>query len=484
MLTYANMLRVIAAFLMMNIATAAMSADDNFESRRNTLRDSILSHITGAGIYNIAKSADNNVSSSIAKESILKFGAKGDGIKDCRPAFEKAMRRADRLGSLHIVVPEGVYFIKGPINLTSNVCIELQAGALLRFSSDPSCYPIVDTSWEGTFLNNYSPFIRGYNVENVAIIGEGTIDGNANETFAKWRPLQKKAQMLSREMNHTRVPFSDRQFGADDFLRPQLIQFYGCKGVTLEGVKIINSPFWCVHLLKSDNIINRALRYDAKLVNNDGIDPECSRNILIEDVEFDNGDDNIAIKSGRDHDGREDGSPCENIVIRNCRFKGLHAVVIGSEMSAGVRNVIIEDCTYAGYCKRGIYVKTNPDRGGFVTSLYVHNCTFGDIEDLFYITSCYAGEGMDNHFFSRIEDIHVDGLKCGKVAGTALVVQGTPQLPIRNVTFRNIVTDEAKMGLSFSDTDGVVMSECFIGGRVGVPTQVTPADKIFDRDVK
>jgi len=449
------------------------AAGTNLNTTRESLRDSILSNITGATIASGAKTID-----------ITRLGAKGDGKKDCRPAFEKAMRRADKDEGLHIVVPAGDYFIKGPVTLTSNVCIELQKGATLRFTPDPTCYPIVNTSWEGTFLYNYSPMIYGYGLHNVAIIGEGTIDGNAMETFATWRKLQKPAQKRSRDMNHSGTPVEERRFGNGDYLRPQLIQLYNCRDITLQGVKIINSPFWCVHLLRSENIICRGLRYDAKLVNNDGIDPECSRNILIEDIDFDNGDDNIAIKSGRDHDGRGAGSPSENIVIRNCRFKGLHAVVIGSEMSSGVRNIIIENCTYGGYCKRGIYVKTNPDRGGFVSNLYVNNCTFGNVEDLFYVTSRYAGEGMDNHFFTTIENIHVDGLKCDSVSAAALVIQGTKQKPVRNVTFNNVETGYAKTGVSFSDTEEVTMTECFIGGRVGIPTQVTHADRIFDRDKK
>ena len=179
-----------------------------------------------------------------------------------------------------IEVPAGTYYIKGPIVLASNVCIELQKGATLKFAHEEKYYPVVS---------------------------------------------------------------------------------------------ITNSPFWCVHLLKSENIICRNLRYDAKLMNNDGIAPECSRNVLIEGVEFNNGDDNVAIKSGRDNDGWNAKMPSENIIIRNCHFKGLHAVVIGSEMSAGVRNVIVEDCDYAGYCKRGIFIKTNPDRGGFAENVYVKN---------------------------------------------------------------------------------------------------------------
>lgn len=173
--------------------------------------------------------------------------------------------------------------------------------------------------------------------------------------------------------------------------------------------------------------------------------------------------------------------PCENIVIRNCHFKGLHAVVIGSEMSGGVRNVIVEDCDYAGYCKRGLYIKTNPDRGGFVSGIYVKNCVFGDVEDLFYVTSQYAGEGLTSSNYSTITDLHVDGLTCDKASSGALVLQGTEAKPIRNVSFDNIRVGSATTGISFNETEGVEIGTCNIGPRAGIPTQVTAKDKIFDR---
>ena len=188
-------------------------------------------------------------------------------------------------------------------------------------------------------------------------------------------------------------------------------------------------------------------------MNNDGIDPEMSRNILVEDVSFNNGDDNVAIKSGRDNDGWAAASPSENIIIRRCRFKGLHAVVIGSEMSAGVRNVFVEDCTYAGYCKRGIFVKTNPNRGGFVEGLYVRNCEFGEVEDLFYVTSMYAGEGMDDTHFSVVINIFVDGLRCDKARIGGIILQGTEAKPISDVVFRNVDIKEVKNALSMDNTE-------------------------------
>ena len=366
-----------------NCGSHSHSKDENtchqssaVEQERVRLRDSILTNISGA---------------KIAEKTLLisRLGAKNDGKTDCRAAFAKAIRKASAMKGAKIVVPAGTYYIKGPIVLASNVFIELQKGATLKFAPEEKYYPVVS---------------------------------------------------------------------------------------------ITNSPFWCVHLLKSENIICRNLRYDAKLVNNDGIDPECSRNVLIEGVEFNNGDDNVAIKSGRDNDGWNAKIPSENIIIRNCHFKGLHAVVIGSEMSAGVRNVIVEDCDYAGYCKRGIFIKTNPDRGGFVENVYVKNCSFDEVEDLFYVTSRYAGEGQDNHHFSTIRNIFIDGLKCKNVKQAALVLQGTEAKPVFNVMFNNVDVAKAKIGLSFENALDVNISSCHIGGKIGTPTTVTPQDNLFGKE--
>lgn len=398
--------------------------------------------------------------------SVTAFGAKGDGTSDCKPAFDKAMRKAKKQGGMHLRVPRGTYYIKGPIHLESNVWLELEEGSVLKFSPDPNHYPTVSTSWEGTFVMNHSPFIRGYEVENVTISGKGLIDGNAMTTFSTWRAKQEDDKQLSRQMNHRHTPVSERVFGKGHYLRPQLVQFYNCRGITIEGVSITNSPFWCIHLLRSDNIICRSLKYNAKLVNNDGIDPESSSNILIEDIDFDNGDDNVAIKSGRDDDGRQDGKASENIIIRKCRFKGLHGVVIGSEMSGGVRNVWVDSCTASGYCKRGIYIKTNPDRGGEIRNINVTNTRFEDVEDLYLATSQYAGEGKDSQHFTVIEGLKVDGLSCRKAKRGGLILDGTEAEPIRNAEFRNVTIEETPIGISFNRTEGIVLQDCNIGGRV------------------
>ena len=416
---------------------------------------------------------------------ITDFGARpDDSLALCHEAIDRAILACSLAGGGHVVVPQGTFYT-GPITLKSNVDLHLEKGACLKFSTDKALYtPTVLTRWEGVDCYNLRPLIYARGETNLAITGQGTIDGQADndswwhmcgnaERFG-WREGMISAARGGRErllgFGETQTPVALRQMTLEDGLRPQLIQFFNCRNITLSGVFITNAPFWCIHLLKSENVICRGLRYDAKLVNNDGIDPEYTRNVLIEDIEFNNGDDNVAIKCGRDNDGWTTATPSENIIIRHCKFKGLHGVVLGSEMSAGVQRIFIEDCTYAGYCKRGIYIKTNPDRGGFIRDIYVNNCEFDEVEDLFYVTSMYGGEGLDNVHFTEVSGIHVDNLRCRKVRAAGLVLQGTEAKPITDVTFNRVNIGEVKTALSFSNTIGVKVDNCHLGGTVGVPS--------------
>lgn len=399
------------------------------------------------------------------------FGALGDSLTDNKPAFDSAIEKCKDLGSGRIVVSPGTYLVNGPIHLASNVTLDIQKGAKIVFGSNPEDYlPAVLTSWEGTFLYNYSPFIYAYQADNVAIIGEGVIDGNAKDTFSNWHALQKPDQALSRKMNHEETPLEERVFGAGHYLRPHLVQFFECKNILIEDVTLANSPFWCVHLLKSENVTARRVKFDAFNKNNDGFDPEYSKNILIEDIDFNNADDNVAIKAGRDHEGRKTGIISENIIIRNCRFKGLHGVVIGSEMSAGVQNVFVENCTFGGYCKRGIYLKSNPDRGGFIRDIYVNNVTFGEVEDCFFITSYYHGEGSGHE--TDIRNIFVDSLRCSKAHHAGLVIQGYPTKQVTDIHFSNIQIDTANTAVSFTHAENIVFNNLIIGEEVNVPSHV------------
>ncbi len=400
---------------------------------------------------------------------VTRYGAKGDSLTNCKPAFDKALRICKQKKGGRIVVPAGIYIVNGPIHLVDNTCIELQKGAKLVFGTNPDDYlPVVATSWEGTFLYNYSPLIYAYKVSNVSIIGEGTIDGNGREGFSKWYDQQKPAQQLSRAMNHQGTPIKERVFGKGHYLRPQLIQFYDCKNILIEGITIANSPFWCVHFLQSENITARKVKFDAFNKNNDGFDPEYSKNILIEDIDFNNADDNVAVKAGRDHEGRKTAISSENIIIRNSRFKGLHGLVIGSEMSAGVQNIFVENCTYGGYCKRGIYLKSNPDRGGFIRDIYVNDVQFGDVEDAIFITSYYHGEGKG--FETAIHNIFLENLSFKNASNAGLVIQGYPTKKVADVYLTNVKIDSCITALSLTNTERIVLNDVVIGTEVSTPS--------------
>lgn len=403
---------------------------------------------------------------------ITDFGAKGDGVKDCKSAFDKAMKVCSKQNGGTIVVPKGIYKINGPIHFVSHVRLHLEEGATLVFGTNPKDYPMVLTSWEGTTLYNYSPMIYGYNVNNVAITGKGTIDGEGHSLWSAWKPKEAKGKQVSRDMNHKELPVEDRVFGDGFFLRPQLVQFVNSKHILIEDIKVEDAPFWCVHLLKSESITLRGIRYDAHNKNNDGLDIEQSINVLIENVTFNNADDNIAIKAGRDNDGRNTSKmPSKNIIIRNNNFKGLHAIVIGSEMSAGVENVYAYDNKAVDYVKRGIYLKTNSDRGGFIRNIYVENTQFLDAEDAIYVTSNYHGEGS-GFFPSKISNIHISNVSFGEISNTAIVIEGYPKLKVEDVWLDHITIKSAKNAMTLTNTKNVQFNEVVIGEKQTVPSAV------------
>lgn len=402
--------------------------------------------------------------------NVVKLGAKGDSISDSKPAFDKAMALCKKNNGGTIIVPKGIYKLNGPIHFASNVNLKIEKGAKIKFSDNPKDYlPMVLTSWEGTMLYNYSPLIYAYECSNIAITGEGTIDGEGGNIWKSFKAKEEAGKNRSREMNHNNVVLNDRKFGEGYFLRPQMIQFFYCKNVLIENIRIENSPFWCLHLLKSESITIRGISYKSLNYNNDGIDPEYSKDVLIENVTFNNGDDNVAVKAGRDHEGRANAAtPSENIIIRNCNFKGLHGVVIGSEMSAGVQNVFVENCKTIGYLKRGIYLKTNADRGGFIKNVFVRNIQLDEVEDCLYITANYHGEGSG--FQSDISNVHFSDIVCNKASESGIVIQGFPDKKIRNISLKNIEIKSAKNAFSKENAENVLMTDVFIGKKASVPT--------------
>ncbi|MDX6183630.1 glycoside hydrolase family 28 protein [Flavobacterium sp. Fl-77] len=402
--------------------------------------------------------------------NITKLGAKGDSLTNNKIVFDKAMALCKKNNGGTIIVPKGIYKINGPIHFVSNVNLKIEKGAKIKFSDNPDDYlPMVLTSWEGTMVYNYSPLIYAFECENIAITGEGTIDGEGGMTWKSFKSKENEGKNLSREMNHNNVPLKDRKFGKGYFLRPQMIQFFKCKNILVENIRIEDSPFWCLHLLQSQSITVRGISYKSFNYNNDGIDPEYAKDVLIENVTFDNADDNVAIKAGRDDEGRANSAtPSENIVIRNCNFKGLHGVVIGSEMSAGVQNVYVENCKTVGYLKRGIYLKTNADRGGFIKNIFVRKIQLDEVEDCIYITANYHGEGSGHQ--SEISNVSFSDITCNKVSAAGIVIQGFPDKKIKNISLNNIEIKWAKNAISSENAENVLMNEVVIGERATIPS--------------
>src|SRR5690606_1750544 len=318
---------------------------------------------------------------------ISNFGAKpGELVTD---AIRAAIDACHAAGGGRVVVPAGEW-LTGAIHLKSNVNLHVSAGATLKFSTNPEHYlPVVHTRWEGVEVMNYSPFIYAYEQENIAVTGEGTLDGQADwDNWWGWnrkQPNQPTRQRSDRDrlfdMGERGVPVEERVFGAGTFLRPNFIQPYRCHNVLIEGVKILRSPMWEVHPVLCTNVTVRGLEIVTHGPNNDGCNPESSKDVLIENCLFDTGDDCIAIKSGRNNDGRRVNVPSENIVVRNCTMKDGHGgVVLGSEISGGVRNVFVENCTMdSPNLDRGLRFKNNAVRGGVLENVFMRNVTIGRV---------------------------------------------------------------------------------------------------------
>lgn len=262
-----------------------------------------------------------------------------------RTLLQAAIDSCSVAGGGTVKVSEGHYFLNGPLHLKSDVNLNLAEGAYLQFSGKSSDFlPVVLTRWEGTELYGHSPMIYAYHANNIAITGKGTIDAQGGLEFTAWSKIEANDRDRLREMGDKLVPVHERIFGEGTVLRPSCIQPYGCSRVLIEGITVKDSPFWTIHPVYCDNVIVRGVTIDSHFPNNDGCDPESTTNVLIENCTFRTGDDAIAIKSGRDTDGRYIGRPSRNIVIRNCIFHSeCNGLCIGSEMSGGASDVYMNN---------------------------------------------------------------------------------------------------------------------------------------------
>ena len=397
--------------------------------------------------------------------NVLDLGAVGDGVHNDLPALQTALEQCSTAGGGTVVVPAGVYWLEGPLNLKSNVNLHLEEGSRLRFSAHPPDFlPVVFTRWEGTEMYGYSPFIYAKDCSNIAITGRGVIDGNAGDTFGAWRERQKEDQNTLRSMGDKEVPIEQRIFGEGHWLRPSFIQFINCSRIKLDGVRIINSPFWIIHPVYSSHITIRDVDIESMRLNNDGLDIDSSTYVLVENSTFRTGDDAVVIKSGRDKEGRRIGRPSENILIRNNTLLKVHnGIAIGSEMSGSVRNVFIENCTVKSG-RNLIYFKSNLDRGGVVENVHVRNIKVEQASQnlIRFQTDYHSYRG--GNYPPRFRNFHIENVNCEEAA-TGIRVEGHPDAPITNVSICDVTVKVADIALVKNEHDQVDLEDVFINDK-------------------
>lgn len=381
--------------------------------------------------------------------NVMAYGAKGDGRTDSLPAVRAAIEACSTAGGGHVVVPAGTYLLNGPLQLKSNIDLHLAAGSILLFSGEPAHFlPMVLVRWEGIILHNYSPMIYARGAENIAITGRGVIDANARREFQGWAmgisKLQYPAQERSRQMGAAGAPIADRIFGEGSYLRPSTIQPYECHNVLIEGVTIKDSPFWVIHPTFCTNVIVRGVTVDSLLINNDGCDPDSCTDVLIENCRFHTGDDGVALKAGRDADAWRDSRMTQNVIIRNCVFQSkINALCIGSEMSAGVRHVFMEDCRVEEG-ESCIYFKSNSDRGGFIENVRVRRVQIGQSRAgvVRFETNYHSYRG--GHTPTAYRDFVIEDVTCADATNYAVFAEGTSESPIENVLLHNVTVTKAR----------------------------------------
>lgn len=391
---------------------------------------------------------------------ITDYGAAQNDCAATSAAIAQAIDAANAAGRGVVLVPPGTW-LTGKIHFKSNVNLHLARGATLLFSERPEDYlPAVHSSWEGLECMNYSPLVYAYQCENVAITGEGTLEAKL-DTWCKWYARPKghvEALVALYDMARANVPVEQRDMTRGEaHFRPQFVQFNRCTNVLIEGIHIEKSPFWCIHPYLCRDVVIRGVSLRAHGHNNDGIDPEMTQNLLIENCVFDQGDDAVALKSGREFDAWRLATPTRNVVIRHCQVRNAHAILaIGSEMAGGVENVFVHDCSYTPVPAGGghvgnwvvpmqnvLFIKTNERRGGFVRNIHMLNVRAASVSDAVVridahtlyqwkkLTPTYQRE------LTPIEGIRVRNVLVGS-AKYICRIQGDSDLPIENVALHNV----------------------------------------------
>jgi polygalacturonase len=397
---------------------------------------------------------------------VTRFGAVGDGTTKNTAAFAAAIAACHRAGGGHVIVPAGA-FLTGAIHLRSNVDLHVEAGATVLFSQDPADYlPVVFTRWQGIELMNYSPFIYSFGQRNIAVTGSGTLNGQADANhWWNWKTLETPDFTALETMADAGTPVSQRVFGAGHFLPPPMIQPFASDTVLLEGVTVINSPFWHLNPNLCRNVTVDGLTISSAGPNTDGCDPESCDGVVVQNVTYDTGDDCMAIKAGRDADGRRVGVPCQNVVIQNCDFaEGHGGITIGSEMTGGVKNVYARDLTMnSANLQAGHRIKTNTLRGGYVLNTNVYRVRAGTIGGpLLKIEGTYSNQ--TGAFPPEVSGITLAGWTVGTCKGIWSITGASATDPVGTVTLDHITVATSTAANSAVNITNLVVEDVTVGG--------------------
>lgn len=420
------------------------------------------------------------------KAYITEYGGIPDGKTLNTDAFEKAMSDLSNKGGGTLLIPSGIWFT-GPISFRSNINLHLEKGAIILFSPDFDLYPLIKTVYEGQEMHRCQSPISGKNIENIAITGEGAINGSGQAwrpvkrnkvTQNRWNEIVKSGGILkdpnfwypsqnalkgdSVMTNNLQQSLTEEDWLLiKDFLRPVMISFIECKNVLLEGVLFENSPSWNIHPLMCENVIidNIDVRNPSYAQNGDGLDIESCKNVIVTNSTFDVGDDGICIKSGKDEEGRRRGRSTENVIVNNCKvFKGHGGFVVGSEMSGGVRNIFVSDCLFMG-TNIGLRFKSARGRGGVVENIYIKNINMFDIVyeplsfDLYYFTQKTDSVPLVDETTPIFKNIHIKNIVARDV-NKAMLFNGLPEMNISDINIENAIIS-SKLGAELSDAQKI-----------------------------
>ena len=426
---------------------------------------------------------------------ITKYGAKTTNTAaQNQKAIQKAIDLCSKKGGGRVIVPAGQKFLTGAITLKNGVNLHVEEGAILEFAFEPELYPIVETSWEGLECFNLSPCIYAFGAKDIAITGKGTIDGGgSNDTWWPWNGNARfgwKEGMISQRggsrarllkngedgipmYNEKGERSPERVFSPKDGLRPQLVSFNKCEGILLEDITLLRSPFWVIHPLHSTDITVRRVKMINDGPNGDGCDPECCDRVLIEDCFFNTGDDCIAIKSGRNRDGRERNMPSKNIIIRNCEMKNGHGgVVIGSEISGGCQNVYAHDCVMdSPELERVLRIKTNSCRGGIIENINMRNVKVGVCkESVLKINLDYEhNEICCRGFYPTVRNVYMENVTSEKSKYGVQIIGLEEDTYVYDINVKNCKFNGVKDGNFMSGkTRNVNFDNLFINGSLAL----------------